>query len=357
MKHNYLLFLFCFLNSTAFAVTNDWVGEWKVNDKYKYMSFSIKSSNKAGLKFYYDEGIGINGIRIYGVVKLKNNNVGFVDTSVRGNPCRLKLQLLKNNTLALSNCELDSYSESDNKKIFVPRSQKLYYRASFNCAKARTKIELAICESKVIARADKKLGSIYKILGKKLSKKNVKRLRKDQRGWIKNRDWKCKKKSNKALNYCLRRHYGKRLLTLNLLDTYKIWHNGNLNYSFFKNIKQNNSKSYFNVMDNGLGLWLGGKINRQLTDTGSYEINARFVKDSYILFGPYRSSPTEGHDPQAFGNKVFIEFSASSGTWLGLVASRKKYIYIPKSKTVSEAPEKFRFWMKDFDEAEILKVF
>ncbi len=354
MKYRRLLFLFLLLNSTAYAVNNTWVGEWKINDKNKYMSFNIEKNNKTRLKFSYDEGVGINGIRIYGNIKFENKNTAFVDASVRGKPCRLKLHFLKQSAFALSNCTLDSYDESESEKIFVPRSQKLYFKASFNCAKAGTKIEVAICESKIIARADKDLGRIYSTLRKKLSKGDVRRLRKGQRHWVKKRDLMCKKKDGGLLDYCLRQYYGQRLLALSFLNNYKIWFNGNLNYSVLKKIK---TKSYFNAMDNGLGLWLGGKINRQLMDTGSFEVKAKFVKNSYILSGRYSSNPAEGHDPRAIGNKIIIEFSKDNTLWLGLVDRGEHAFYIPKNKTVLDVSEEMTTWMGNVSTPEVNNIF
>lgn len=360
MKRRYGLVLFTLLINTAHAVDVDWLGEWKINDKNKYMSFKISNATPSGLSFSYDEGIGINGIRINGVLNISENNIGFVDASVRGNPCHLNLQLSKNKTITLSNCELDSYDDANGEKIFVPRSRKLYFNASFNCTKAGTKIELAICDSKIIAAADKKLGTIYKGLRKKLSRKNVKKLKKEQRLWIKDRDAACKQRNNKELDYCLRQSYGQRLFALNVLNNYNLWHNGSFNYSVFSKIetikKKSKTNSYFNIMEHGLGLWLSGKMKRQLIDTGNYEIQTEFLNNSYILTGPYNANPSEGHDPRAYGNKIFIEFSSAEGVWVGLVSSGHNLIYMPKNKSVSNASEVMG-WIKSIEEQEIIKVF
>lgn len=366
MKYKHLLFLLYIISSAAYAANNDWVGEWKINDKNKYMSFEIKSNAKTGFDFLYDEGIGINGISFDGTVNLSKNNIAFVDYFYRGKQCKLKLQLLirKNNKkLSLSGCELDSYDEEpDIKKVFVPKAQKLYFKAGFNCAKASTKNEVAICESKVLAKADKKLGGLYKVLRKKLSSKNRNRLKSEQRKWIKDRNSSCKQKNDNELNYCLRRYYGKRILELNILRDYRVWHTGKLAYSTFYDVKvakkKQKSKLNFHPLDNGLGLWLGGVMKRRLTDSGSYEIQEEeFIDNSYILSGPYSSNPTEGFDPMSSGNRIFIEFSSVAGIWIGLVSYSDKYIYIPKNKTISDAPAKLKIWMKSFDKPKIINAF
>ena len=359
MKQIFFLFLLVSLISSSFAEGDVLVGEWKVNDKNKYMSLTIKDVNESGLELFYDEGIGINGIRANGIIQHPKNNIRFVDVSIRGSQCRLKLKLklVKNKKLSVSGCELESYLESSAERMFVPKSQKLYYKASFNCAKAETNIELAICNSKIISAADRKLGSIYKKLRKTLTKKNKKRLRKEQIRWIKNRNWKCKREAGETLNYCLRKYYGQRLLALNVLNQYKIWHKGSLDYSLFRTLNKKKASSSYNVMDNGLGLWLSGKIKRPLIDTGYYETQVKFSNDSYILSGPYSSDPSAGHDPRAFSNKIFIEFSSSKDMWIALVDSGRNLIYLPKNKNISNASEKFKSWVTELKEPEIINIF
>ena len=366
MKYSYLLFLFYLVSGTAYTANNDWLGEWKINDKNRYMSLTIKNTDKAELEFFYDEGIGVNGISFNGIVKLVENDIAIVDYFYRGEQCKLKIQLStknKNKFLTLSNCELDSYDEdSKGGKTFVPQSQKLYYKAGFNCVKASTKVEFAICDSKILATSDKKLGDIYKSLRKTLSAKNKKRLRTEQRHWLKRRNKQCNKQSKNDISYCLRRYYGQRLVELNILHDYKIWHSGTPSYSMFRVMhdvkKQKKDNSSLNMMDKGLGLWLGGVMKQRITDTGSYEVqNGEFVKKSYIISGPYTSNPSEGFDPRSSGNNIFIELSADNGIWVGLVAYVNRYIYIPKNKKISSASEKFKLWMKDFEEPKIITAF
>jgi hypothetical protein len=194
-----------------------------------------------------------------------------------------------------------------------------------------------------------------------LSTKNKKRLRTEQRNWLKQRNVSCAKQNKSEIGFCLRQHYGQRLMALNILQDYKVWYSAKPSYAMFQTvneaIKLKKEHSSFNLMDRGLSLWLGGIIKRRITDTGSYEIqNNIFDKTGYILSGPYSANPSEGFDPRAYGDKIFIEFSATNGIWVGLVVD-VKLIYIPNDKNISDASEKFKLWIKDFDEPTIIKAF
>jgi hypothetical protein len=83
-------------NCSAYANSDTWKGEWKLNNKNSYMSFTIKDTNKAELEFSYNEGIGINGRSFSGLVKPSTDTLAFVDYLDRGTKsCQLKLQLVK----------------------------------------------------------------------------------------------------------------------------------------------------------------------------------------------------------------------------------------------------------------------
>lgn len=56
--------------------------------------------------------------------------------------------------------------------------------ASFDCAKAGTSIEKAICADPEINKADEKMGKLYQSLKRTLSKKDFKQLKEEQRSWL-----------------------------------------------------------------------------------------------------------------------------------------------------------------------------
>jgi uncharacterized protein YecT (DUF1311 family) len=58
--------------------------------------------------------------------------------------------------------------------------------ASFNCQKAKAKIEITICNNSRLNEADTRLGTAYSQLRKLLSKSDTKQLKQEQLTWIKN---------------------------------------------------------------------------------------------------------------------------------------------------------------------------
>ncbi len=63
--------------------------------------------------------------------------------------------------------------------------------ASFDCAKARTTLEKTICNDSALNDADARLGKVYSQLRKSLSKSQAKKLKREQRAWLKQRTRVC----------------------------------------------------------------------------------------------------------------------------------------------------------------------
>jgi len=63
--------------------------------------------------------------------------------------------------------------------------------ASFDCHKATQPIEHLICENKTLNNYDNRLGKIYHSIRANLKKEQSKRLRRDQRTWIVERNVVC----------------------------------------------------------------------------------------------------------------------------------------------------------------------
>lgn len=100
----------------------------------------------------------------------------------------------------------------DKKEKFF-KQKRTVFEAGFNCDKAVTHIEKAICAQPVLARADREMGKLYRQLRKTLSKIERVTLQKDQRLWIKKRNRKCQNKVQ-ADKHCLSANYSLRLLQL-----------------------------------------------------------------------------------------------------------------------------------------------
>ena len=107
--------------------------------------------------------------------------------------------------------------------ILLLLATTLLNSASFDCKKASTKIEKAICADEKISNLDYELNETYidlkiAIARNKVSKKNVNSLMnffiKTQRKWVKNRNKWCNKYTKNDLGVCLKEHYTQRIIKL-----------------------------------------------------------------------------------------------------------------------------------------------
>jgi uncharacterized protein YecT (DUF1311 family) len=86
-------------------------------------------------------------------------------------------------------------------------------QASFDCSKAASASEKAICANPNLAAADTAMGQAFTVLLKKLAPAQQMALKADQRSWVTNRDGGCFDKKDDALTQCLlaatqmRQHY------------------------------------------------------------------------------------------------------------------------------------------------------
>ena len=83
--------------------------------------------------------------------------------------------------------DLSCLSRSYNRRV-VDLEAKLSSKPSFNCAKASTKTEKAICSNSELSHADREISKLYSQLRKSLSKWAVKEFRNEQRAWLKSRN-------------------------------------------------------------------------------------------------------------------------------------------------------------------------
>jgi uncharacterized protein len=84
---------------------------------------------------------------------------------------------------------------------------------SFDCAKASTVIERAICKDAALARDDRALAAAYKALFDRVGAPAKEALEKDQVQWIAARNRACQREPD-AVSYCLKQRYVARLDTL-----------------------------------------------------------------------------------------------------------------------------------------------
>jgi len=98
--------------------------------------------------------------------------------------------------------------------LFVLR--RTIFRAGFDCARAGTPVEHAICGNELIAQGDFEVGELYRKLRSSLPEDLAQELRSGQRAWLRLRNDRCTS-GDVADETCLAHQYADRLATLSRL--------------------------------------------------------------------------------------------------------------------------------------------
>lgn len=90
---------------------------------------------------------------------------------------------------------------------------------SFDCAKASSAIDRAICQDKDVAKADREMAALYAALFARLGGSAKEALQKSQVQWIVNRNRGCARDDNDAITRCLAARYENRIADLKASGT------------------------------------------------------------------------------------------------------------------------------------------
>jgi hypothetical protein len=185
-----------------------WAGTWKSDDATIYATIAIRDVGDAGFTLQWDENVGINGTRAEGPARWRpGGRAEFV-----ADRCELTLTLTKDDRLLATMPDGSCFGWSNHESLtFVREDVTVYAKASFDCRRATTRVERAICADRDLAEADRQLSSAYQTTAAR-ARDGRERLAAAQRAWLARRDRECGPLSRPAP--CLLRAYGRRLLEL-----------------------------------------------------------------------------------------------------------------------------------------------
>jgi uncharacterized protein YecT (DUF1311 family) len=340
----------------AQADRSPWVGEWNVPKREGYNFVEITKATATQLEGAYNEGVGINGVSFEFKATLTSPTKAKGEGKRMGDKCALTLELKGEGirrTLTLGGgCELAAMSESQESLTFLPKGAKSYFEASFDCNKAASPVEIAVCESWVLATSDKAVGGHYSDARKSLDQAGQTRLRDAQRAWVKTRDGECASQA-KELERCLMRHYGLRQFQLYALVKYGLWLDGAPDFKMVSAVAQAARKKDGKVpslLDSGLDLWLSAHTSATLqSNLGSLEADPapELTASAFIVRANYSPNATQGHDPVGSSRVVFIGFYDRQGVWVA-----DKYfepeIFGPRNSS-GPVPSELIKWSKDVE--------
>jgi uncharacterized protein len=185
-----------------------WAGTWKSDDPTIYATIVIRDVGDAGFTLEWDENVGINGTRAEGSAQWRpGGRAEFV-----ADRCELALTLTQDDRLLATMPDGSCFGWSNHVSLtFVRENVTVYEKASFDCRKAATPVERAICADRDLAEADRQLSSAYKTTVSRAAD-GRERLATAQRAWLARRDRECGPLAEPGA--CLLRAYGRRLLEL-----------------------------------------------------------------------------------------------------------------------------------------------
>ena len=173
----------------------------------------------------------------------KNGSAYFVDEfKATDHDNKLMFTLIESSDGAMSMTVKEIKQNTEGEKFYYIAP---YYKAGFNCAKASTVIEKAICTNKRIALADREMNVQYISAKKNLNKAQAKALKTEQRSWIKQRN--ACTKNKKADISCLRLSYAHRLATLQKINNPALGDGNGINSSYLAGLKDTKTELKSNI--------------------------------------------------------------------------------------------------------------
>jgi uncharacterized protein len=185
-----------------------WAGSWKCADPEVYATIVIAAVGPSGFSLEWDENVGIRGTRVEGAATWQPGGRAALVTD----RCELTLTRTKDDRLLATMPEGSCFGWASHRRLaFVREGVTVHQKASFDCAKAATAVERAICADRDLAEADRQLSSAYKTTVARAGE-DRERLASGQRAWLARRDRDCGTLAQPGS--CLLRAYGRRLLEL-----------------------------------------------------------------------------------------------------------------------------------------------
>jgi uncharacterized protein YecT (DUF1311 family) len=293
--------------------TQAWIGEWKAADPNVYASLYIGKVDAAGVHVSYNEGTGINGLS-FEAVAVRNG-----DEARSTGKCSLTLRLrraakpIERKLDAVFTGDCAAQSDVQGQIVYVPGDAPRYFKAGFDCIKAATPVEKAVCLDRGLAAADLTLTERYGALRKTLDKEQAAALQAGQREWIKARNALCDEK--KPDRHCLRRMYGVRRLALAAWPVPATDAQWNPRFEALQAILAKKGRPD----SEGLGDYLSGWFAPlEIFGVGDMNLGLLEGTPGVQMMGCSDPDPSQGFDPQGenCGRAAYVALLPNGQTWL-----------------------------------------
>jgi uncharacterized protein len=323
-----------------------WAGAWKSDDATIYATIVIRDVGEAGFTLDWDENVGINGTRVEGAAQWRpGGRAEFVTDR-----CELSLTHTKDDRLLATVPEGSCFTWSSHASLaFVRENLTVHEKASFDCRKAATPVERAICADRDLAEADRQLSSTYTTTAAHAGDARA-RLASAQRAWLTRRDRDCGRLAQPG--GCLLRAYGRRLLELRAWPEVPFAPDGRPDVAVLARVLV--TKGDDAIARTGLSQLAAGLVGGI---PGEMDLEPRTDEPAGIAFsGCDEPDASRGWDPQGrgCGRTHYVAFLRNGETWAAWAdADGVKIVPTPKrGRKLPASLEAFREdpWPPDEDD-------
>lgn len=307
-----------------------------------------------GFHVAYDEGVGINGLFLDVDGKFEGERVVF--GGLPPDQCRWVFALSADRkTMAQVDpqCSLTQMTEIPGDVKWVRSGTPVYFKTSFDCSKAGTNVEKAVCSSEEIANADVRLSSLYGSLSKSLPDAKKATLRQTQREWVAQRNKACEGKSKEDLYTCVLNAYVMRLLALAGGD------NPVYDEALGRFSVKNLQRALTGRREAGI---VPGLLNffssRTSMDVFNYELSNQEAGDGLAWSGCFVPDPRKGHDPARMNceERGTLLIDGQGQPWAVQSLAQDDQVTVtlwaPPGRTLAQAPPPIRASIQEYQRAQ-----
>lgn len=284
-----------------------WAGTWKCADPEVYATIVIADVGASGFSLEWDENVGINGTRAEGSARwLPGGRAELVTDR-----CELTLTRAEDDRLLATMPEGSCFGWSSHTELeLVRESVTVHQKASFDCRKAATPVERAVCANRDLAEADRQLSSAYRTTTARAGDARP-RLESAQRAWLSRRDRDCGSLAEPG--GCLLRTYGRRLLELRAWPEVPFATDGRPDLSVLARVLVARGEDA--IARTGLSQLAAGLVGGIPAEM---DLEPRADEPAGLAFsGCDEPDPARGHDPlgRNCGRTHYVAFLRNGETW------------------------------------------
>lgn len=285
-------------------LVREWTGAWKAADPEVYATFEITDVGAAGFTLEWDEGVGIQGVKERGQATW----TGADRARFASEQCTLDLARGAAGRLEATVAEESCFNWSSRATLtFVRADAPVHQRTSFDCGRAGTRVERAVCADRDLAAADRVLADAYESVRRRAGGRGA-AIQAAQRRWVAERDRDCGALTDP--HRCILLAYGRRILEVRAWPRAPFDAEGRPNVDVLTEVLQSGGARPVSGIRELTAGYVGG-----IPDEMSLDLHRE--PDGIWLSGCDAPDRSRGFDPQGIGcgRQHYVAFLRNGEIW------------------------------------------